>query len=199
MAISNQRSEFSPMNIIIWKHYPCAGNRLYDFVKRSPKKNRRGRLRYLVGSNGGSGGSSRGRELPNGDGEVEDDSSCQGQQENHLARCQVRKVYTPVSVFECLFLRYTVKLNHLLLSRNHWLSSDPNCKHYTTRMGLFWTILVLLTPEVEAWGVLIRWIIRWVTSTSWRLLTMNVGWRANSVECINSQQLVSADNSVSVS
>ena len=39
----------------------------------------------VVGSNGGPGSSSGGRQLPDGDGEVEDDASCACQQEDHLA------------------------------------------------------------------------------------------------------------------
>jgi len=39
----------------------------------------------VVGSNGGLRGCSGGRQLPDGDGEVEDDASCASQQEDNLA------------------------------------------------------------------------------------------------------------------
>jgi len=35
------------------------------------------------------------------------------------------------------YLIFGIGLNHLLLSRNHRISSNPNCKHYTTGISLF--------------------------------------------------------------
>jgi len=48
------------------------------------KQNRHRRLRQIIGSNGGLGGRSGRCQLPDGDGEVEDDAGCQSEQENYL-------------------------------------------------------------------------------------------------------------------
>ena len=94
MTISNGRSELPTRNIIIWKQYRCADNKLCDLVKTNRCSDR-------LRSNGGPRGCAGRRQLSNGDGKVENDSGRQSQQENYLARCQVLLIRVSVCLLGC--------------------------------------------------------------------------------------------------
>jgi len=60
------------------------------------------------------------------------------------------------------------------------ISSNPNYKHYTTRMNLFWAILVLLTPEAEPVPLgrphLVSYIISLIELSQYRTAYLTMWW-----------------------